>query len=46
MLTYDDAPEVRALAHAFGFNVCQVPMKNTHHAVMQELLILKDGQNN
>ena len=41
MLTYDDAPEVRALAARRGFRVESVPMKNTHHAVMSELLILK-----
>lgn len=41
MLTYDDAPEVRALAVAHGFRVEPVPMKNTHHEVIRELLILK-----
>lgn len=41
MMTYDDAPEVRELAAAHSFRVESVPMKSTHHAVMQELLILK-----
>jgi DNA adenine methylase len=41
MLTYDDAPEVRALAEKHGFHVEPVPMKNTHHALIRELLILK-----
>lgn len=41
MLTYDDAPEVRALAQRHGFRIAPVPMKNTHHAVIRELLILK-----
>jgi len=38
-MTYDDAPEVRALAQAHGFDAHAVPMKNTHHAEMMELLI-------
>lgn len=41
MLTYDDAPEVRAMAEKHGFRVEPVPMKNTHHALIKELLILK-----
>lgn len=41
MMTYDDAPEVRDLADRHGFRVERVPMKNTHHAIIYELLILK-----
>lgn len=41
MMTYDDAPEVRDMATRHGFRVEPVPMKNTHHAVLRELLILK-----
>jgi len=41
MLTYDDAPEVRSMAERHGFRVETVPMKNTHHQVIRELLILK-----
>ena len=41
MLTYDDAPEVRELAKRHGFRIAEVPMKNTHHAIIHELLILK-----
>jgi len=41
LLSYDDAPEVRALAARHGFAVATVAMKNAHHAVMQELLITK-----
>lgn len=41
MMTYSDSSEVRKLAQRFKFRVEQVPMKNTHHAVMKELLILK-----
>ncbi len=41
MLTYDDAPEVREMATRHGFRMQNVSMKNTHHTVMQELIILK-----
>jgi len=39
LMTYDDAAEVRALAQQHGFDFQTVPMKNTHHAEMMELLI-------
>ena len=39
MMTYDDAPEVQEMATRYGFSVRKVPMKNTHHAKMFELLI-------
>jgi DNA adenine methylase len=41
MLTYDDTPEVRSMAEHHGFRIEPVPMKNTHHEVIRELLILK-----
>ena len=41
MLTYDDAPEVRSMAERHGFRIEPVPMKNTHHEVIRELLIWK-----
>lgn len=41
MLTYDDAPEVRVMAARHGFRVEPVPMKNTHHEIIKELLLLK-----
>lgn len=41
MMTYDDAPEVREMAQRHGFRVEPVLMKNTHHAIIRELLILK-----
>lgn len=41
MLTYDDAPEVRSLSERYGFRIETVPMKNTHHEVIRELLIFK-----
>lgn len=41
MLTYDDVPEVREMANRHGFRAVSVPMKNTHHAIIHELLLLK-----
>jgi DNA adenine methylase len=42
LMSYDDAEPVSQLAGKFGFDIHRVPMKNTHHAVMSELLIGKD----
>lgn len=42
LMTYDDAPQVRQLAEQHGFDTQPVAMKNTHHAVMSELLIGRD----
>lgn len=42
LMTYDDTAPIRALAKKFKFQVKEVPMKNTHHAVMKELLIGRD----
>ena len=39
LMTYDDAEEVRALAAQYGLDTRLVPMSNTHHARMTELLI-------
>ena len=41
LLTYDDAPDVRALASRHHFTVANVAMKNTHHAKLFELLIAR-----
>lgn len=41
MLTYDDTPEARSMAERNGFRVETVPMKNAHHELVRELLILK-----
>ncbi|CAG0960317.1 hypothetical protein MTYP_00693 [Methylophilaceae bacterium] len=41
MMTYDDSSEVREMAGRYGFRIELVPMKNTHHAIINELLILK-----
>lgn len=42
LMTYDDAESIRALAAQFDFSVVAVPMKNTHHTRMNELLISRD----
>jgi len=42
LITYDNADEVKALAERHGFQYCLIPMTNTHHATMQELIIGKD----
>jgi DNA adenine methylase len=42
LMTYDDAGPIRMLACRFGFDFHEVPMKNTHHSVMTELLIGRD----
>jgi len=39
LMTYDDAQDVRDLAHQHNFDVQVVAMKSTHHAKMTELLI-------
>ncbi|MDD5200248.1 MAG: DNA adenine methylase [Terrimicrobiaceae bacterium] len=42
LMTYDNTPEIVALAAEFGFQAQPVAMKNTHHAKMTELLIGHD----
>lgn len=42
LMTYDNASEVRALAERYGFQIKPIPMKNTHHAEMTELLVGRD----
>lgn len=39
MMTYDESPDVIAMARGRGFHLAKVPMKNTHHTVLYELLI-------
>lgn len=39
LFTYDDSIEVRAKAASHQMEIGFVPMKNTHHAKMQELII-------
>lgn len=42
LMTYDNADDIVAMADARGFATRTVAMKNTHHAVMNELLIGRD----
>lgn len=39
IMTYDNAEEVKELALKYGFQAKPIPMKNTHHAKMTELVI-------
>ena len=39
LMTYDNADELVDLAAKHGFQSRKIAMKNTHHAVMNELLI-------
>jgi DNA adenine methylase len=39
LMTYDNAAEIAALARTHGLTTRAIPMKNTHHAVMSELLV-------
>jgi DNA adenine methylase len=42
IMTYDNANEVKDLARKYGFQAKPIPMKNTHHAAMTELVIGRD----
>lgn len=42
LMTYDNAKEVHALAARHGFETRAIAMKNSHHAVMSELLVGKN----
>jgi DNA adenine methylase len=42
LMTYDDAEEVKQLARRHGFQMRTIPMKNTHHKIMKELVISRD----
>ena len=42
IMTYDNAEEVQALAKKHSFMAKPIPMKNTHHAAMTELVIGRD----
>jgi len=42
LMTYDNVEPVREMARRHGFQTAEVAMKNTHHAVMSELLIGRD----
>ncbi|MBS1257290.1 MAG: hypothetical protein MAG551_00332 [Candidatus Scalindua arabica] len=42
LMTYDNADEVKTMAREHGFQMRLIPMKNTHHTTMEELVIGKD----
>lgn len=42
LATYDDNPEIQALADEFGFASRLIPMKSTHHAKKYELIVSRD----
>ncbi len=42
LITYDNADEVKLMARAHGFQMRLIPMTNTHHATMLELVIGKN----
>ena len=44
LMTYDNAEEVQEMATQYGFDTKAIPMKNTHHAELDELLIGKNLQ--
>ena len=39
LMTYDNAKPIRELAARFEFDTHKIPMKNTHHEILSELLI-------
>ncbi|KAF0143889.1 MAG: DNA adenine methylase [Nitrospirae bacterium] len=42
LMTYDNADEVKKMARSHGFQMRLIPMTNTHHATMEELVIGRD----
>lgn len=42
LMTYDNADEVKAMAINHGFQMRLIPMTNTHHATIEELVIGRD----
>lgn len=42
LMTYDNAEEVKEMARSHGFQMRLIPMTNTHHATMEELVIGKN----
>jgi len=42
LMTYDHAEEVKEMARRHGFQMRLIPMTNTHHATMNELVIGRD----
>jgi DNA adenine methylase len=42
IMTYDNSDEVKNLARRYSLQAKPIPMKNTHHAEMTELVIGRD----
>lgn len=42
LMTYDESEEVKDMARRHRFQMRLIPMKNTHHATMRELVIGRD----
>jgi DNA adenine methylase len=42
LITYDNADEVKSMARARGFQMRLIPITNTHHTIMEELVIGKN----
>ncbi len=42
LMTYDNADKVKAMAREHGFQMRLIPMTNTHHATLEELVIGKE----
>ena len=42
LITYDNSDEICELAQEFGFETARIAMKNTHHEIMNELLVGKN----
>jgi len=42
LMTYDNADEVKGMVRSHGFQMRLIPMTNTHHATMEELVIGND----
>lgn len=42
LFTYDDSDELREMATSRKYEIALIPMKNTHHAKMSELIVGKD----
>lgn len=42
LMTYDNSEEVKKMARRHGFQMRLIPMNNTHHATMEELVIGRD----
>jgi len=42
LITYDNVEEVKVMARNYGFQMRLIPMTNTHHATMEELVVGRD----